>query len=232
VRSRHRPTKKNMDLLKKGWYSEVNEQWPGQAMSLEVEEVLWDKKSKFQHVIVLKSKTFGNVLILDKVIQLTERDEFAYQEMIAHLPLFAHPKPESVLIVGGGDGGVIREVCKHKDVKHITICEIDEMVIEVGKKFFPSVASAWDDKRVQVVCDDAAKYMETKEAEGKFDVIICDSSDPIGPAQALFESPFYKSMNMALREGGKISTQAESIWMHLDLIKGLFRKTRNIFVNV
>jgi len=216
----------------KGWYSEVNSQWPGQAISLEIEQVLWDKKSKYQHVMVLKSKTFGNVLVLDGVIQLTERDEMAYQEMITHLPLFSHPKPEDVLIVGGGDGGVIREVAKHKGVKSITICEIDEMVIDVGKKFFPSVASTWEDKRVKLICDDAAKYLESKEALGQFDVIVCDSSDPVGPAQALFESPFYKAMNAALKPGGRISTQAESIWMHLDLIKGLFKKTKSIFANV
>jgi len=181
---------------------------------------------------VLKSKTFGNVLVLDGVVQLTERDEMAYQEMITHLPMFSHPNPEHVLIVGGGDGGVIREVVKHKTVKSIVICEIDQMVIDVGKKYFPTVAGAWDDKRLTVVCDDAAKYMETKEAREKFDVIICDSSDPIGPAQALFESPFYRNMNQSLRPGGRISTQAESVWMHLELIKGLFRKTRPIFANI
>jgi len=226
------PVCNTMDRLINGWYSEVNKQWPGQAMSLEIEQVLWDKKSKFQHVIVLKSRTFGNVLILDGVIQLTERDECAYQEMIAHLPLFSHPNPENVLIVGGGDGGVIREVAKHKGVKSITICEIDEMVIEVGKKFFPSVASTWSDPRVKLVCDDAAKFMETKDAKGHFDVIVCDSSDPVGPAEALFESPFYRSMNEALRPGGRISTQAESVWMHLSLIQGLFKKTLPIFAGV
>jgi spermidine synthase len=223
-----------MDSLNgvKGWFSEVNKQWPGQAMSIEVEKVLWDKKSEYQHVLVFKSKTFGNVLVIDGVIQITERDESAYQEMIAHLPLFAHPNPESVLIVGGGDGGVLREVCKHQGVKHITICEIDQMVIDCGKKFFPTMAHAWDDKRVTVVCNDAAKFMETKEAEGKFDVIVCDSSDPVGPAEALFESPFYLSMNKALKAGGRISTQAESIWNNRELIAGLFRKTRGIFANV
>jgi len=217
---------------KANWFAEINEQWPGQAMSLEIEKVLWDQQSDYQHVQVFKSKTFGNVLVLDNVIQLTERDECAYQEMITHLPMFSHPNPEHVLIVGGGDGGVIREVVKHKCVKSITICEIDQMVIDCGKKFFPSVAAAWDDKRLTIVCDDASKYMESKEAEGKFDAIICDSSDPVGPAKALFESPFYRNMYKCLRPGGRISTQAESVWMHLELIQGLFRKTLPIFANV
>jgi len=218
-----------MHSLKQGWFSEINQQWPGQAMSLEVDEVLFDEKSPYQHVQVFKSKTWGNVLILDDVIQLTERDESSYQEMITHLPMFSHSNPENVLIVGGGDGGVIREVVKHKSVKHITICEIDKMVIEQAKKYFPSMAPAWEDPRVNLVVDDASKFMETKEAEGKFDVIICDSSDPVGPAAALFESPFFKAMNKALKPGGRISTQAESMWLHGSLIKKLLSDSRKIF---
>jgi spermidine synthase len=214
------------------WFSEVNKQWPGQAMSIEVEKILWDKKSEYQHVVVFQSKAFGNVLVIDDVIQFTERDESAYQEMITHLPMFSHPNPENVLIVGGGDGGVIREVVKHSTVKHITICEIDQMVIDCGKKFFPSVAKAWVDKRLTVVCNDAAVFMDSKEAEGKFDVIVCDSSDPVGPAQALFESKFYRSMFKALRPGGRIATQAESVWNNRELIAGLIKKTSPIFASV
>ena len=156
---------------------------------------------------MFKSKTFGNVLVLDGVIQLTDRDECAYQEMIAHLPLFSHPNPEHVLIIGGGDGGVIREVVKHPGVKSITICEIDMEVINAGKTFFPSVASAWDDKRVKLECGDGAVFLAKAENAGKYDVIITDSSDPVGPAASLFESPFYQAMNMALKDGGKVSFQ-------------------------
>jgi len=205
---------------RKNWFSEVNTQWPGQAMSLEVQKVLHDAKSQYQHVLVFESKAFGNVLVIDDVIQLTERDECAYQEMITHLPMFSHPNPENVLIVGGGDGGVIREVVKHAEVKHITICEIDQMVIDCGKRYFPTMAHAWDDPRVHVVCNDAAVFMKSKEAEGKFDVIVCDSSDPVGPAGVLFESPFYAAMARALRPGGRIATQAESIWNNRELIGG------------
>jgi spermidine synthase len=201
-------------------------------MSLEVQQVLHDQKSKYQHVIVFKSKAFGNVLVIDNVIQFTERDESAYQEMITHLPMFSHPNPQSVLIVGGGDGGVIREVVKHASVKHITICEIDQMVIDCGKKYFPSVAAAWADPRLTIVCNDASVYMESKEAQGKFDVIICDSSDPVGPAQALFESRFYRAMDGALKPGGRIATQAESMWNNQELIAGLVKKTKGIFAQV
>jgi len=217
---------------KTGWFSEVNDQWPGQCMSLEIEKMLHDQKSQYQHVTVFKSKTWGTVLVIDGVIQLTEKDECAYQEMIAHLPLFSHPNPKSVLIVGGGDGGVIREVLKHKGVENVTICEIDQMVMDVSKKYFSEIAHVWDDKRVTVVCNDAAVYMESKEAQSKYDVIICDSSDPVGPAQALFESKFYRSMNGALKPGGRIATQAESVWNNQELISNLFKRTKGIFANV
>jgi len=216
-------------VLNNGWFTEINSQWPGVALSVEVEKTLMDQKSDYQHVVVYKTKSFGHMLILDGVIQITERDEMAYQEMITHLPLFSHPNPERVLVVGGGDGGVIREVCKHDSVKHVTICEIDKVVIEAGKKYFPTIASAWDDERVNLVCGDAAVYMKKPEVEGTYDVIICDSSDPIGPAEALFESPFYQAMFKALKPGGRICVQAESMWVHLDLIEKLVRESSQIF---
>jgi len=216
----------------KGWFSEVNNQWPGQCMSLQIDKILHNERSKYQHVVVFKSKTWGNVLVLDGVIQLTEKDECAYQEMIAHLPLFCHPKPENVLIVGGGDGGVIREVLKHKSVKRVTICEIDQMVMDVSKKYFQTMAHVWSDPRLTVVCNDAAVFMDSKEAASQFDVIVCDSSDPVGPAQALFESKFYKSMHSALKPGGRITTQAESMWNDRELICNLFRRTRGLFACV
>lgn len=215
-----------------GWYHEVNSQWPGIACSLEVEEILHDEKSLYQHVQVFKSKSFGNVLILDGVIQITDRDEMAYQEMITHLPMFSHPNPKRVFIIGAGDGGVLREVVKHSCVEEIVICEIDQMVIDCGKKYFPTVATAWDDKRVKLVCDDASKFIELESNKNYFDVIICDSSDPVGPAQALFEPPFFKAMNAVLRPGGRISTQAESMWLHLPLIKSLVTSTSLIFPEV
>jgi spermidine synthase len=200
-------------------------------MSLEVEEVLFEAKSQYQHIFVFKSKTWGNVLVLDGVIQLTERDEMAYQEMITHLPLYSHPNPQDVLIIGGGDGGVIREIVKHSGVKSITICEIDRVVIEAGKKYFPSVAAAWDDSRVKLYEGDGAVFMQKPENLDKYDVIITDSSDPVGPAASLFETPFYQSMYGALKAGGKICTQAESMWINLNLIKRLMKDALAIFAN-
>jgi len=216
-----------MNKLAQGWFSELGVMWPGQCMSLEVEEVLFQAKSEFQDVLVFKSKTYGTVLALDGVIQLTERDEFAYQEMIAHLPLCAHPDPKKVLIIGGGDGGVLREVCKHESVEEITMCELDKMVPEVSKKYLPTISTHFNDPRVNLLFADGFKYMEEKK--GEFDVIIVDSSDPIGPAEVLFEKPFYVAMKNALREGGVICTQAECLWLHLDIIKTLLVQSKELY---
>jgi len=223
---------RSTDLIKDGWFHERNSQWPGIAMSLEVEEALYHEVSEYQDILVFKSKSFGNVLVLDGVIQLTTRDESAYQEMITHLPLYSHPNPKHVLIIGGGDGGVIREVVKHSGIESITICEIDRKVIEAGKKYFPTVAAAWDDKRVTLHCGDGAVFLAQPENKEKYDVIITDSSDPVGPAASLFESPFYQAMNHALKDGGKVCTQAESMWLHLDLIAKLVKDASYSFANV
>eukprot|EP00467_Chlorarachnion_reptans_P023830 CAMPEP_0114514180 /NCGR_PEP_ID=MMETSP0109-20121206/16004_1 /TAXON_ID=29199 /ORGANISM="Chlorarachnion reptans, Strain CCCM449" /LENGTH=320 /DNA_ID=CAMNT_0001694179 /DNA_START=73 /DNA_END=1035 /DNA_ORIENTATION=+ len=215
----------------KKWFSEVNTQWKGQALSLEVEETLFDKKSDFQHVQVFRSKSpFGNILLLDGVIQLTDLDECAYQEMITHLPMYSHTNPERVLVIGGGDGGVLREICRHDTVKEIFICEIDKMVIETSKKYFPKVASAWEDARIKLHCGDGAAFVKSRKEY--FDIIICDSSDPVGPAASLFSAQFYESMRLALRAGGKVCTQAETVWLDLDLIQHLAQEARKKYDSV
>jgi len=216
-----------MDKLAKGWFSELGVMWPGQAMSIEVEEILFQGKSDFQDVCVFKSKTYGNVLALDGVIQCTERDEFSYQEMLTHLSMCAHPDPKKVLVIGGGDGGVLREVAKHSSVEQIVICEIDKMVIEVSKKWLPHMAAGFDDPRVKVNIGDGCAFLANSKNE--YDVIIVDSSDPVGPAEVLFEKPFYINMRNALREGGLISTQGECQWLHLELIKKLVEQSRELY---
>jgi spermidine synthase len=210
-----------------GWFHERGELWPGQAMSLEVDQVLDHHRSKYQDVLVFKSKNHGNVLVLDGVIQVTERDEHAYQEMIAHLPLYAHPDPKKVLVIGGGDGGVLREIARHPGVEEIVICELDADVIDVSKKYLPSLAKGYDDPRVKVHIMDGAKFMD--ENQSSFDVIITDSSDPVGPAGVLFETPFYKAMYGALREGGIVCTQGECMWLHTDIIKPLMDSIRQFY---
>ncbi|KAJ8599940.1 hypothetical protein CTAYLR_002808 [Chrysophaeum taylorii] len=244
-----------MSSLKDGWFLESEGLWPGQRFSLKVEEVLYEASSAFQEILVFESTTYGRVLVLDGVIQLTERDEHAYQEMIAHLPLFAHPNPRRVLIVGGGDGGVLREVARHERVDEIDLCEIDATVVQVAKKFFlRSTASAYDDPRLDIIHDDAATFLQalagkkdvaddapSLEAANRrrsardwrgYDVIIVDSSDPIGPAESLFQPQFYEAMRDVLAPSGIVCTQGECQWLHLDLISNVVRACGDLYPTV
>lgn len=201
--------------------------WPGISLSLEIEEVLYSNKSKFQQIDLYQTKNHGKMLVLDGIIQLTESDEFAYQEMLAHVPLFAHPNPENILVVGGGDGGVLREAGRHESIKNIDFCEIDEEVIKVSKKFLPDLACGFDDSRVNVHITDGNAYVH--EQKNKYDVIIVDSSDPIGPGEILFERPFYKGLKAALRQDGIIATQGESFFFHRECVVNLAKITKDLF---
>ncbi|PWZ15380.1 Spermidine synthase 1 [Zea mays] len=211
-----------------GWFSEISPMWPGEAHSLKVEKVLFQGKSDYQNVMVFQSSTYGKVLVLDGVIQVTERDECAYQEMITHLPLCSIKDPKKVLVIGGGDGGVLREVSRHISVEQIDICEIDKMVVDVSKQFFPHLAVGFEDPRVSLHIGDGVAFLKNAP-EGTYDAVIVDSSDPIGPAQELFEKPFFQSVARALRPGGVVCTQAESIWLHMHIIEDIFVNCRQVF---
>merc|ERR1712000_360713 len=193
------------ETIKDGWFREINNMWPGQAMMLKVNQVLHHEKSKYQDVLIFESSDYGTVLVLDNVIQCTERDEFSYQEMIAHLALNSHPNPEKVLVIGGGDGGVLREVVKHETVKEAVLVDIDEAVIRLSKKYLRGMAVGFQHPAVTTLVQDGFKYLE--DQKGQFDVIITDSSDPEGPAETLFQKPYFELLNGALKEGGVITTQ-------------------------
>ncbi|TEB23899.1 spermidine synthase [Coprinellus micaceus] len=210
-----------------GWFREISSQWQGQAMTLKVNKILHTEKSLYQDVLVFESETYGNVLVLDGVIQCTERDEFSYQEMIAHLPLASHPNPKKVLVIGGGDGGVVRECLKHETVEEVVLCDIDEAVIRVSKKYLPHMSGLLNDPRVTVFVGDGFKFLA--ENENTYDVIVTDSSDPVGPAASLFQKPYFQLLHDALAPGGHISTQGECLWLHLPLIKELRTMTSKIF---
>ncbi|EWM29611.1 spermidine synthase [Nannochloropsis gaditana] len=221
-----------LNLIKDGWFEERQSFWTGQRFSLQVEKVLFHARSAYQDVLLFQSTSYGKVLVLDGVIQATERDEMAYQEMISHLPLFAHPNPRKVLIIGGGDGGVLREVAKHPSIDTIHMCEIDKMVIDVSKEFMSdTLATSYEDPRLTLVVDDAAKFV-TQDGHCTYDCIIVDSSDPVGPAEALFEAAFFQSLHKALNPGGIICTQAECQWLHLDFISKVYRACCDIFTEV
>ncbi|KAI6008858.1 Saccharopine dehydrogenase-domain-containing protein [Pisolithus orientalis] len=213
--------------IQDGWFREISSQWPGQAMTLKVNKILHVEKSLYQDVLVFESETYGNVLVLDGVIQCTERDEFSYQEMIAHLPLASHPNPKRVLVIGGGDGGVVREVLKHESVEEVVLCDIDEAVIRVSKTYLPHMSALLESPKVRVFVGDGFKFLADNEAT--YDVIITDSSDPVGPAESLFQKPYFQLLHDALTPGGHISTQGECLWLHLPLILQLRNMTSEIF---
>lgn len=216
-----------VDSLPGDWFSEISALWPDQALSLKIDGVLCDERSPFQHIQVLRNRTYGNVLVLDGIIQATERDEFAYQEMIANLPLYSHPHPRHVLVVGGGDGGVVREVVKHPLVESVVLCEIDERVIRVSEQFLPSMAAALKHPKVHVHIEDGVQFL--RNHCDAFDVIITDSSDPTGPATALFQRDYYELVRRALRPTGILCGQAENMWLHLNLITDIVCACRELF---
>ena len=190
-------------LLVSGYQESLYPEW---KQKFSVEEVIHQEKSKFWDLTIFENKRFGRVMAIDGVIQLTESDEFIYHEMMAHVPLLAHDDPKSVLIIGGGDGGLLREVLRHESLETIVMVEIDPHVIQLSKQYMPNVSrGAFDNPRAQIVIQDAAKYV--KETNETFDVIICDSNDPEGPAKALFTTEFYGDCRKIMNPNGILVNQ-------------------------
>lgn len=193
----------------------------------EIEKILYRGKSKFQNIMVFENPYFGRMLILDNVVQITERDEFFYHEMLAHIAMHAHPKPEKVIVIGGGDGGTVREVLKHKAVKKIYFIEIDKKVIDVSRKFFPSVAGCVDDPRVEIKNMDGADFLRKQPSD--IDIVLVDSTDPIGFAKSLFTEKFFKSIKNSLTENGIFVTQSESLLFHKEIIIEIQETLKKVF---
>jgi spermidine synthase len=208
----------------------IKDQWDepkGRTLCVKIKDHLHSLKTDFQQIDVYDTECFGRALVLDGVINVTEFDEFAYHEMIVHVPLHTHPDPRRILIIGGGDGGSIREALKHPTVEAVHLCEIDRGVIEACKRYMPSVAVGFDDERVSVFCRDGAQFV--KENKGRYDVIIVDSSDPWGPAAVLFKQAFYQDMADCLNDTGLIATQSESMFFDRPTIHSLLSFGQSIF---
>jgi len=220
-----------MDRFAKGWYSEKETMSPGFFPSIKVKNIILQEKTKYQNLEIFESENFGKVLVLDGMIQVVEHDEFSYQEMLCHLAMFSHPNPEKVLIIGGGDGGIAREVLRHNSVKSLVLVDIDEGVINASKIHLPNLSNgAFNNPKMTTLIQDGFEYL--KNNKNSFDVIITDSSDPVGPAESLFQEEFYRLMQGSLTENGIISCQGESMWYHLEIIKNTLKFCKDIFENV
>jgi len=209
------------------WFEEQLELKKGRLIKIQYKELLESVQSQFQKIDVYDTVPFGKMLVHDNVIMLTEFDETHYHEMIVHVALNVHINPQRLLVIGGGDGGTLREVLKHNQVQSAHLCEIDGQVIEVCKKYFPNLSCSFDDPRVEVFLEDGAEFV--KKRENFYDIIIIDSSDPIGPAEVLFQEQFYKNMFNALTHDGIVITQSESFMYHRDVIKNIVSFNKKIF---
>lgn len=204
--------------------------YEGYGQRFQVDRMLHEVRTDHQHLVIFENARMGRVMALDGVIQTTEADEFIYHEMLTHVPLFTHGLARRVLIIGGGDGGILREVAKHRDVEHITMVEIDGTVVDMCKEFLPRHSSgAFDDPRLNLVIDDGMRFVTTTEE--KFDVIISDSTDPIGPGEVLFSENFYQACRRCLNTGGILVTQNGTPFMQLGEVQTTAQRMNGLFAD-
>lgn len=210
------------------WYTE--KQTESFGITAKTRETLVRERTEFQDLAIIDTEEFGRMLVLDDMVMTTVKDEFVYHEMVAHPALVTHPHPKHVLVVGGGDGGVIREVLKHPAVEKAVLVEIDGKVIEYSKRYLPEIAGELDNPRVQVIVNDG--FMHIHEHKNTYDVIMVDSTEPVGPAVQLFDRGFYQGIYEALKEDGIFVAQTDNPWFKADLIRKVNRDVREIFPTV
>lgn len=204
--------------------------YDGYGQRFSVDRMLHEVRTEHQHLVIFENARMGRVMALDGVIQTTEADEFIYHEMLTHVPILAHGAAKRVLIIGGGDGGMLREVSKHASVEHITMVEIDGTVVDMCKEFLPNHSQgAFDDARLNLVIDDGMRFVATTTE--KFDVIISDSTDPIGPGEVLFSENFYQACHRCLNEGGVLVTQNGTPFMQLDTVRNTAGRMNGLFAD-
>ncbi|SDH11495.1 spermidine synthase [Pseudomonas benzenivorans] len=204
--------------------------YDGYGQRFRMDKLLHEVRTEHQHLVIFENARMGRVMALDGVIQTTEADEFIYHEMLTHVPILAHGLARRVLIIGGGDGGMLREVAKHRSVEHITMVEIDGTVVEMCKEFLPGHSKgAFEDPRLNLVIDDGMRFVATT-AE-KFDVIISDSTDPIGPGEVLFSENFYQACRRCLNDGGILVTQNGTPFMQLAEVQTTAGRMHGLFAD-
>jgi spermidine synthase len=212
----------------------MNDKWFHESLyqtycqSFKIDRVLSEKKTLFQDLMVFENQEFGRILILDGAVQLTTRDEFIYHEMMSHVPIFAHGNVKKVLIIGGGDGGIAREVLKHPEIESVTLVEIDQGVVDASKEFFPEVCKGvFEHPKFTLLIEDGIKFVQSKTSE--YDVIITDSNDPIGPAKVLFTDTFYGYCKNALKPNGILVTQNGDFFMQPHEYKDTYQHLNYLF---
>ena len=204
--------------------------YEGYGQRFRMEKMLHEVRTEHQHLVIFQNPRMGRVMALDGVIQTTEADEFIYHEMLTHVPILANGRAKRVLIIGGGDGGMLREVAKHATVEHITMVEIDGTVVEMCKEYLPNHSKgAFDDARLNLVIDDGMRFVATTQE--KFDVIISDSTDPNGPGEVLFSENFYQACHRCLNEGGILVTQNGTPFMQLSEVQTTAGRMNGLFAD-
>ncbi len=207
------------------WYQELHNHNCG--LTLTMDRILESTESEFQTIDVIQNATFGKLLILYGSLMICDNDNNAYNEMISHVPLFAHPAPKKVLVIGGGDCGTLTEIVKHPEVESVTMCEIDRKVVEISKKHFPHLTEGLSDRRANLVIADGKKFIE--EGTDKFDIILLDLSDPVGPAADLFQKEFHQAVYDRLEDDGILVAQAESPFFNQETHKAMYTNLGDIF---
>lgn len=209
------------------WFTEELEITVDTKTQIKIKNRLHTEQSPFQKIDIFETTRLGRMLTLDDVIMCTEYDEMAYHEMIVHVPMFAHKNPEKVLVIGGGDGATVREVLKHPGLKHVDMCEIDERVVRVSQQYLPSLASKLGHPKAALHFKDGIQWV--KDRKNEYDVILVDSSDPVGLATVLFTEEFFGYCYDSLKEDGILVNQAENFYMHRPLIKRMLGFGANLF---
>lgn len=207
------------------WFTERDDKI---ALSLKHDGKLYDVQSDYQRVSVFNTQAYGNMLTLDGMVMTTEKDEYVYHEMITHIPMLTHPNPKRALVIGGGDGGTARELLRHDSLEEVVMVEIDDKVIEASKMHLPTIASALEHPKLNLIVDDGIKYVNDA-ADESFDLVIVDSTDPVGPAEGLFTVEFYKEVHRILSKDGIMVTQSESPRFNSKVFKEIFQTYRGIF---
>ena len=215
----------SMEELWNVWFTELHQGKSG--LTFKVSRLLESIDTPYQRIDVIETEEFGRALVLYGSLMIADGDTGAYNEMIAHVPLFVHPRPEEVLVIGGGDGGCVTNVMMHAGVKRCTICEIDEMVIETSRKYFPKLTGGFDDPRLRRIIKDGKIFIS--ETDEKFDIVILDLSDPIGSAADLFQKSFHQAVFDRLNDDGILVAQSESPLFNPKTVTAIYENLKDIF---